>query len=167
MFSFHRTLSNGRLCERFVVISDQMFGLLMVYQRIDEGISEDEAWRLFQQIVDALVHMSTLNILHRDIKLTNIFIGMLLVWTWFSTCLMLPRQMQRVTAKVLFVYFPAFFFWPAFLLSRRLRACDISLGGCRFFQSGSKWCRSWAWYDPWCVLCILFTLFAEPFFSIV
>jgi serine/threonine protein kinase len=44
-------------------------------QRVDEGISEDEAWRLFQQIVDALAHMSTLNILHRDIKLTNIFIG--------------------------------------------------------------------------------------------
>ncbi|KAF9457367.1 kinase-like domain-containing protein [Collybia nuda] len=43
-------------------------------ERVDEGISEDEAWRLFQQIVDALVHMSTLSILHRDIKLTNIFI---------------------------------------------------------------------------------------------
>lgn len=43
-------------------------------ERIDEGITEDEAWRLFQQIVDALVHMSTLSILHRDIKLTNIFI---------------------------------------------------------------------------------------------
>jgi len=49
--------------------------LLNRKQRIDEGISEDEAWRLFQQIVDALVHMSTLGILHRDIKLTNIFIG--------------------------------------------------------------------------------------------
>ncbi|KAG6888788.1 hypothetical protein C0992_007518 [Termitomyces sp. T32_za158] len=44
-------------------------------ERIDEGITQDEAWRLFQQIVDALVHMSTLSILHRDIKLTNIFIG--------------------------------------------------------------------------------------------
>ncbi|KAJ8457370.1 hypothetical protein ONZ45_g18339 [Pleurotus djamor] len=43
-------------------------------ERIDEGISEDEAWRLFQQILDALVHMSSLGILHRDIKLTNIFI---------------------------------------------------------------------------------------------
>ncbi|KIJ97967.1 hypothetical protein K443DRAFT_104703 [Laccaria amethystina LaAM-08-1] len=46
-------------------------------ERLDEGISEDEAWRLFLQIVDALVHMSTLGILHRDIKLTNIFIGKL------------------------------------------------------------------------------------------
>ncbi|KIL60768.1 hypothetical protein M378DRAFT_906708 [Amanita muscaria Koide BX008] len=43
-------------------------------ERVDEGISEDEAWRLFLQILDALVHMSTLGILHRDIKLTNIFI---------------------------------------------------------------------------------------------
>ncbi|OCH91731.1 Serine/threonine-protein kinase [Obba rivulosa] len=43
-------------------------------ERVAEGISEDEAWRLFQQIVDALVHMSSLGILHRDIKLTNIFI---------------------------------------------------------------------------------------------
>ncbi|KZT06721.1 Serine/threonine-protein kinase [Laetiporus sulphureus 93-53] len=43
-------------------------------ERIAEGITEEEAWRLFQQIVDALVHMSSLGILHRDIKLTNIFI---------------------------------------------------------------------------------------------
>lgn len=43
-------------------------------ERIAEGLSEDEAWRLFMQIVDALVHMSSLGILHRDIKLTNIFI---------------------------------------------------------------------------------------------
>ncbi|KAF8883813.1 hypothetical protein BD779DRAFT_1674349 [Infundibulicybe gibba] len=43
-------------------------------ERIDEGLAETEAWRLFQQILDALVHMSSLGILHRDIKLTNIFI---------------------------------------------------------------------------------------------
>ncbi|KAI0066910.1 Serine/threonine-protein kinase [Artomyces pyxidatus] len=43
-------------------------------ERIAEGLTEDEAWRLFQQILDALVHMSSLGILHRDIKLTNIFI---------------------------------------------------------------------------------------------
>ncbi|KAF7297638.1 hypothetical protein MKEN_01386800 [Mycena kentingensis (nom. inval.)] len=43
-------------------------------ERIDEGISEQEAWRLFQQILEALVYMSSSGILHRDIKLTNIFI---------------------------------------------------------------------------------------------
>ena len=44
--------------------------------RVDEGIMKDEAWKLFGQIADVLVHMSTLGILHCDIKLTNIFIGM-------------------------------------------------------------------------------------------
>ncbi|KAK7057453.1 kinase-like domain-containing protein [Favolaschia claudopus] len=43
-------------------------------ERIDEGMSEPEAWRLFQQILEGLVYMSSLGILHRDIKLTNIFI---------------------------------------------------------------------------------------------
>lgn len=31
-------------------------------QRIAEGLSEEEAWRLFQQLVDALAHMASLNI---------------------------------------------------------------------------------------------------------
>ena len=53
--------------------SEWFFSLKLV----DEGISEDEAWRLFLQIVDALSHMSTHTILHRDIKLTNIFIGII------------------------------------------------------------------------------------------
>ncbi|KAI0777469.1 Serine/threonine-protein kinase [Trametes elegans] len=43
-------------------------------ERINEGLDEQNAWRLFHQILDALVHMSNLGILHRDIKLTNIFI---------------------------------------------------------------------------------------------
>ncbi|KAG6906897.1 hypothetical protein DXG01_011485 [Tephrocybe rancida] len=40
----------------------------------DEGITQNEVWRPFQQSVDALVHMPTFSIPHRDIKLTNIFI---------------------------------------------------------------------------------------------
>ncbi|KAI5992946.1 kinase-like domain-containing protein [Pisolithus albus] len=43
-------------------------------ERVDEGLSEEEAWRLFYQILEALVHMGSMGILHRDIKLTNIFI---------------------------------------------------------------------------------------------
>lgn len=31
-------------------------------ERIDEGLEEDEAWRLFHQVLDALVHMSSLGI---------------------------------------------------------------------------------------------------------
>jgi translation initiation factor 2-alpha kinase 4 len=37
-------------------------------QRIAEGLSEDEAWRLFQQIVDALVHMSSLGIVRGQFR---------------------------------------------------------------------------------------------------
>ncbi|KIJ60152.1 hypothetical protein HYDPIDRAFT_139699 [Hydnomerulius pinastri MD-312] len=43
-------------------------------ERVAEGLSEEEAWRLFNEILDALVHMGSMGILHRDIKLTNIFI---------------------------------------------------------------------------------------------
>lgn len=43
-------------------------------ERVAEGLSEEEAWRLFYQILEALVHMGSMGILHRDIKLTNIFI---------------------------------------------------------------------------------------------
>lgn len=35
---------------------------IMLPKLIDEGISEDKAWHLFQQIVDALVHMAGLGI---------------------------------------------------------------------------------------------------------
>ncbi|KAG8220630.1 kinase-like domain-containing protein [Butyriboletus roseoflavus] len=43
-------------------------------ERVAEGLSEEEAWRLFNQTLEALVHMGSMGILHRDIKLTNIFI---------------------------------------------------------------------------------------------
>ncbi|KAF8124132.1 kinase-like domain-containing protein [Boletus edulis] len=43
-------------------------------ERVAEGLSEEEAWRLFNQILEALVHMGSMGILHRDVKLTNIFI---------------------------------------------------------------------------------------------
>jgi translation initiation factor 2-alpha kinase 4 len=83
-------------------------------QRVAEGVSEEEAWRLFYQILDALVHMGSMGIvsqdslvllfvlmtsqLHRDIKLTNIFIGM------YHTCIhvmlsLSSTQMERGTAK--------------------------------------------------------------------
>jgi len=63
---------------REVCIHCDFYFILISYEmcRVDEGITGDKAWKLFGQIVDALVHMSTLGILHHDIKLTNIFIGM-------------------------------------------------------------------------------------------
>ncbi|EUC62024.1 PEK/GCN2 kinase [Rhizoctonia solani AG-3 Rhs1AP] len=38
------------------------------------GFSEEESWRLFRQLIEALVHLQQNGILHRDIKLSNIFI---------------------------------------------------------------------------------------------
>ena len=34
-------------------------------QRIAEGLDEDDAWRLFHQVLDALVHISSLGIVSR------------------------------------------------------------------------------------------------------
>ncbi|KAG8734066.1 hypothetical protein FRC11_012669 [Ceratobasidium sp. 423] len=47
----------------------------MVERKAPEGgFSEDESWRLFRQLIEALVHLQQNGILHRDIKLSNIFI---------------------------------------------------------------------------------------------
>ncbi|KAG7440064.1 Serine/threonine-protein kinase [Guyanagaster necrorhizus] len=68
------TLTPTLTVQRTLYIQMEFVERQTLKERVDEGISESEAWRLFQQIVDALVHMSTLGIIHRDIKLTNIFI---------------------------------------------------------------------------------------------
>ncbi|KAJ4467220.1 kinase-like domain-containing protein [Lentinula aciculospora] len=62
------------LLQRTLYIQMEFVERQTLKERVDEGLSVEEAWRLFQQIVDALAHMSSLGILHRDIKLTNIFI---------------------------------------------------------------------------------------------
>ncbi|KAF9231990.1 hypothetical protein BU15DRAFT_90768 [Melanogaster broomeanus] len=61
--------------------SDDAFANLFTSEFADEEFverqtlkEEEEAWRLFNQILEALVHMGSMGILHRDIKLTNIFI---------------------------------------------------------------------------------------------
>jgi translation initiation factor 2-alpha kinase 4 len=87
---------------------------MILVQRVAEGLSEEEAWRLFYQILDALVHMGSMGIvsevsldfvsvltsrqLHRDIKLTNIFIGM--QYPYLSVSIRLPfTQMGKGTVK--------------------------------------------------------------------
>ncbi|KAF7724671.1 hypothetical protein EC973_000843 [Apophysomyces ossiformis] len=41
---------------------------------IDEGIDEQEAWRLFRQILEGLVHIHSQGMIHRDLKPSNIFL---------------------------------------------------------------------------------------------
>lgn len=47
-------------------------------EAIGRGLSEDESWRLFRQILEALVHMASLGIVHRDLKPSNLLVGELL-----------------------------------------------------------------------------------------
>ncbi|RCH86413.1 hypothetical protein CU097_007390 [Rhizopus azygosporus] len=41
---------------------------------IDEGIDEQEAWRLFRQVLEGLVHIHSQGMIHRDLKPANIFL---------------------------------------------------------------------------------------------
>ncbi|KZO91507.1 kinase-like protein [Calocera viscosa TUFC12733] len=41
---------------------------------IAAGLDEERYWKLFRQVLDALAHMFSMGIVHRDIKLTNILI---------------------------------------------------------------------------------------------
>jgi translation initiation factor 2-alpha kinase 4 len=46
----------------YLTIAQEFVERQTLRERILEGLSEDEAWRLFHQVVDALVHMSSLGI---------------------------------------------------------------------------------------------------------
>lgn len=55
----------------WLTLSDSCFPL----QAIARGLSEEESWRLFRQILDALAHMTKLGIVHRDLKPSNLLMG--------------------------------------------------------------------------------------------
>lgn len=39
---------------------------------IERGLSEDEAWRIFRQMLEALAHIASVGIIHRDLKPSNV-----------------------------------------------------------------------------------------------
>ncbi|GAO50477.1 hypothetical protein G7K_4601-t1 [Saitoella complicata NRRL Y-17804] len=41
---------------------------------IRDGISKDDAWRLFRQVLEGLLHVHSQNMIHRDLKPNNIFL---------------------------------------------------------------------------------------------
>ncbi|KAG8705429.1 hypothetical protein FRC08_001676 [Ceratobasidium sp. 394] len=55
-------------------VENQTLKELVERKAPEGGFNEDDSWRLFRQLVDALVHLQQNGILHRDIKLANIFI---------------------------------------------------------------------------------------------
>jgi hypothetical protein len=55
-----RNLWNAKHSKRFVFIGDVPTMTHCHFQRVAEGLSEDDAWRLFHQIVEALAFMSSL-----------------------------------------------------------------------------------------------------------
>ncbi|KAG8745969.1 hypothetical protein FRC10_006532 [Ceratobasidium sp. 414] len=61
-------VENQTLKEEYVLIQ------LVERKAPEGGFDEDDSWRLFRQLVEALVHLQQNRILHRDIKLSNIFI---------------------------------------------------------------------------------------------
>jgi translation initiation factor 2-alpha kinase 4 len=44
--------------------------------RIRQGLSIEESWKLFRQILEGLAHIHGLGIIHRDLKPENIFIDL-------------------------------------------------------------------------------------------
>lgn len=64
---------------------------------VDEGIRDDEAWRLFRQILEGLFYVHSQGLIHRDLKPSNVFLDSknnvklgdciaFLISSWLSYC---------------------------------------------------------------------------------
>ncbi|TIA92337.1 hypothetical protein E3P99_00678 [Wallemia hederae] len=59
---------------RILYIQMQYCEKLTLSEALEEGLSTDERWKIFRQILDGLAYINTLGIVHRDLKPSNIFI---------------------------------------------------------------------------------------------
>lgn len=53
-------------CTIYLIAPQEFVEKQTLKERVEEGLDEDEAWRLFNQILDALVHMSSLGIVRQS-----------------------------------------------------------------------------------------------------
>ncbi|TIC71026.1 kinase-like protein [Wallemia mellicola] len=59
---------------RILYIQMQYCEKLTLSEALEEGLSVDERWKIFRQILDGLAYINTLGIVHRDLKPSNVFI---------------------------------------------------------------------------------------------
>ncbi|MCO5566088.1 hypothetical protein L7F22_019764 [Adiantum nelumboides] len=59
---------------RWLFIQMEFVGFQTLREVIDRGLSIEESWRLFRQMIEALAHVASLGIIHRDLKPSNILI---------------------------------------------------------------------------------------------
>ncbi|KZT51783.1 kinase-like protein [Calocera cornea HHB12733] len=60
--------------ERILYIQMEFVEQQTLKEAIAAGLDEERYWKLFRQVLDAMAHMFSMGIVHRDIKLTNILI---------------------------------------------------------------------------------------------
>ena len=70
---------------------------------IDEGLSKEEAWRLFRQILEGLNHIHSQGVIHRDLKPSNIFLdsnGDVKIGDFGLATSGHERQVERITSSL-------------------------------------------------------------------
>ncbi|EJU02741.1 kinase-like protein [Dacryopinax primogenitus] len=60
--------------QRILYIQMEFVEQQTLKEAIAAGLDEERYWKLFRQVLDAMAHMFSMGIVHRDIKLTNILI---------------------------------------------------------------------------------------------
>ncbi|KAJ3130344.1 hypothetical protein HK098_002573 [Nowakowskiella sp. JEL0407] len=69
-----RTNLEKEMGKRFLYIQMEYCEKKTLRDVVDDGLDDEEAWRLFRQILEGLAHIHSLGMIHRDLKPSNIFL---------------------------------------------------------------------------------------------